>query len=64
MRIKFFLETIRHFTKKDRYLILSLIFLMIFGALLETTGIVLLIPVISFIVENDPTSKFFFINYY
>ena len=62
MRIKFFLETIRHFTKKDRYLILSLIFLMIFGALLETTGIVLLIPVISFLVENDPTSKFFFIN--
>ena len=35
---------------------------MIFGALLETTSIVLLIPLISFLVENDVTSKFFFIK--
>ena len=35
---------------------------MIFGALLETTSIVLLIPLISFLVENDVTSKFFLLK--
>ena len=58
MKIKFFLETLQYFSLKDRYLILLLITLMIFGALLETTSIVLLIPLISFLVENDVTSKF------
>ena len=35
MKIKFFLETLQYFSLKDRYLILLLITLMIFGALLE-----------------------------
>ena len=62
MKIKFFLETLQYFSLKDRYLILLLVAFMIFGALLETTSIVLLIPLISFLVENDVTSKFFFIK--
>ena len=62
MRIKFFLETLQYFLIKDRYLIFLLIIFMIFGALLETASIVLLIPLISFLAENDVTSKYFFIK--
>ena len=59
---KYFFLTLNFFKKKNKLSILYLIFFMILGAFLEALGIFLLIPLISFMIENDISNKFFFIR--
>ena len=56
---KYFFLTLNFFKKKNKLSILYLIFFMILGAFLEALGIFLLIPLISFMIENDISNKFF-----
>tara|TARA_B100000575_G_scaffold293194_1_gene303800 strand:+ start:248 stop:1978 length:1731 start_codon:yes stop_codon:yes gene_type:complete len=59
---KYFFLILNFFKKKNKLSVFYLILFMVIGAFLEALGIVLLIPLISFMIENDLSEKFFFIK--